>query len=44
MNKVKDFLYERESFEIRGACFNVWNALGSAFKESAIRQGAYERA
>ena len=36
MNKVKDFLYEEESYKIRGACFSVWNTLGSAFKESAI--------
>lgn len=34
--KVKDFLYERETFLIRKACFNVWNKLGSAFKESVI--------
>lgn len=36
MKKVGDFLYEKESYEIRGACFSVWNTLGSAFKESAI--------
>jgi GxxExxY protein len=36
MRKVNDFLYEKESYEIRGACFQVWNKLGSAFKESAI--------
>lgn len=36
MKKVSDFLYEKESYEIRGACFTVWNTLGSAFKESAI--------
>lgn len=36
MNKITDFLYEEESYLIRGACFTVWNALGSAFKESAI--------
>ena len=36
MKKVKDFLYEKESYEIRGACFWVWKALGSAFKERAI--------
>lgn len=36
MRKVNDFLYEKESYLIRGACFNVWNTLGSAFKESAI--------
>lgn len=34
--KVKDFLYPRESYQIRGACFWVWKALGSAFKEKAI--------
>ena len=32
----RDFLYEEESYKIRGACFAVWNELGSAFKESAI--------
>lgn len=36
MRKVNDFLYEEESYQIRGACFTVWNTLGSAFKESAI--------
>lgn len=36
MKKVRDFLYEGESYKIRGACFQVWNALGSAFKESAV--------
>ena len=37
MNKrVDDFLYEKESYEIRGACFWVWKALGSAFKEQAV--------
>ena len=36
MNKVKDFLYERESYQIRGACFDVYKALGGAFKEKAI--------
>ena len=34
--KVKDFLYEQETYLIRKACFNVWNKMGSAFKESAI--------
>ena len=32
-NKVDDFLYEKESYEIRGACFEVWKRFGSAFKE-----------
>jgi len=36
VRKVSDFLYEKESYEIRGACFTAWNTLGSAFKESAI--------
>ena len=36
MNKVKDFLYEKESYEIRGACFDVWKNFGGAFKESVI--------
>jgi GxxExxY protein len=34
--KVKDFLYEKETYLIRKACFNVWNQLGSAYKESAV--------
>lgn len=29
-------LYEKESFEIRGACFWLWKEFGSAFKESII--------
>ena len=33
---VKDFLYEKESYEIRGACFEVWNSFGGAFKERII--------
>lgn len=36
MKRVKDFLYESESFLLRKACFSVWNKLGSAFKESAV--------
>jgi len=31
---VKDFLYEKESYEIRGACFDVWKQFKGAFKES----------
>ena len=34
--KIKDFLFEEESYEIRGACFNVWNAFGGAFKEKVV--------
>ena len=33
---VKDFLYEKESYEIRGACFDVWKQFKGMFKESII--------
>lgn len=33
---VKDFLYEQESYKIRGACFDVYKAFGGAFKEKVI--------
>jgi GxxExxY protein len=36
MNKVKYFLYERESYLIRGACFDVWKQFKGMFKESVI--------
>ena len=36
MNKVKDFLYERESYEIRGAIFEVWKNFRGVFKEKVI--------
>lgn len=36
MNKVKDFLYEKESYLIRGACFEVWKEFKGMFKESVI--------
>jgi GxxExxY protein len=29
-------LYEKESFEIRGACFKVWKEFGGAHKESVV--------
>ena len=29
-------LYERESYLIRGACYEVWNEFGGAFKEKVI--------
>ena len=35
-NKVKDFLYEQESYKIRGACFKVWKNFGGAFKEKVV--------
>ncbi|MCD6093560.1 MAG: GxxExxY protein [Candidatus Omnitrophica bacterium] len=31
-------LYEKESYEIRGACFAVWKEFGSAFKETVIEK------
>lgn len=38
MNRVKDFLYEQESYAIRGACFEVWKEFGGAFKEKVIEK------
>jgi len=35
-NKVKDFLYEKESYKIRGACFEVYKTFGGSFKEKVI--------
>ncbi len=29
-------LYEKESYEIRGACFKVWDEFGGAYKESVV--------
>ncbi len=37
-NKVSDFLYEEDSYKIRGACFNVYNALGGGIKENIIER------
>lgn len=34
--KVKDFLYKKESYLLRGACFDVWKEFKGAFKESII--------
>jgi GxxExxY protein len=36
MNRVENFLYERESYLIRGACFDVWKEFKGMFKESVI--------
>jgi GxxExxY protein len=36
LRKVKDFLYEKESYAIRGACFDVWKELKGMHKESVI--------
>jgi len=37
-NKIPDFLYEEESYKIRGACFNVYNTLGGGIKEKIIER------
>jgi len=34
--KVADFLYEREGYLIRGACFDVYKTFGGAFKEKIV--------
>jgi GxxExxY protein len=34
--KVPDFLYEGESYKIRGACFRVYNVLGEGIREKII--------
>lgn len=36
--KVPDFLYEEESYKIRGACFAVYNSLGGGIKEKIIEK------
>jgi GxxExxY protein len=38
VNKVEDFLYEQESYKIRGACFDVYNKLGGGIKENIIER------
>lgn len=34
--KVDNFLYECESYNIRGACYDVWKEFKGAFKEQII--------
>ena len=36
--QISDFLYEKESYAIRGACFAVWKQFGGAFKETVIQR------
>lgn len=36
--KVLDFIYEKESYGIRGSCFNVYNALGGGIKEKTVER------
>jgi len=40
--KVSDFLYEQESYKIRGACFRVYNILGGGIKEKIIERALIE--
>jgi len=35
-NKVENFLYEKESYQVRGACMDVWKQFKGMFKESVI--------
>ncbi|MCX6702334.1 MAG: GxxExxY protein [Candidatus Wolfebacteria bacterium] len=37
-NTVQNFLYEKESYKIRGACFRVYNVLGGGIKEKIIEK------
>ena len=41
-NTVPDFLYEKESYEIRGACFDVYKVFGGAFKETVVDKALTE--
>lgn len=36
VKRVYDFLYEKESYLIRGACFEVWKEFKGLFKESVV--------
>lgn len=36
IKKVSDFLYEKETYDIRGACMEIWKKFGSSFKESIV--------
>ncbi len=38
INRVPNFLYEKDSYEIRGACFEVYNALGGGIKEVILER------
>ncbi len=36
--QITDFLYEKESYKIRGAAFSVWKHFRGAFKEKIIER------
>ncbi|PIR75817.1 MAG: GxxExxY protein, partial [Candidatus Magasanikbacteria bacterium CG10_big_fil_rev_8_21_14_0_10_43_9] len=35
---MEGLLYEKETYTIRGACFQIWKEFGGAFKESIIEK------
>ena len=37
-NRVEDFLYEKETYLIRGGCFEVWKEFKGMFKEKIIER------
>jgi len=39
---VGDFLYKDITYKIRGACFEVYNRFGGAFKEKVVDNSLYE--
>lgn len=39
---VDDFLYEKESYKIRGACFEVYNTFGGGIREKTIERALSE--
>jgi len=39
---VGDFLYKDITYKIRGACFEVYNKFGGAFKEKVVDNSLYE--
>jgi len=39
---MDDFLYKKQTYKIRGACFKIWKEFGGAFKESIIDKALTE--
>lgn len=35
---MAELLYEKETYEIRGACFWIWKEFGGSFKESVVQK------
>lgn len=38
----KDFLYQDITYNIRGACFEVWKLFGGAFKEKVVERALFK--